>query len=255
MMPDSVSLTVRSRRRVPTTSPMSRPTASWSGRSLPPHSSKSAAAKVKWASRWPMRPATPQITILVIALASINTMDTPRARPASRRADALPHPPQKTRRPAQKPLGRWRVLGAQRPAPFARPACVILPSGCRTGPAGMPRIFISVLTGTGLRALHSTGPYALCSVVATPTMPKSGANFSAKLSASSSWPALSSSVSRWMGPGMTLDITEITPAARISALFIIGTVLSSSPERMVKSSPQSRRVLAMLSKSPVASLT
>ena len=58
-----------------------------------------------------------------------------------------------------------------------------------------------------------------------------------------------------MGPGMTLDITEITPAARISSLFIIGTVLSSSPERMVKSSPQSRRVLAMLSKSPVASLT
>ncbi len=45
--------------------------------------------------------------------------------------------------------------------------------------------------------------------------------------------------------GAMFDVTEITPLALISGEVIIAKVLSSSPERMSKSSPQSLRVSSM----------
>ena len=54
------------------------------------------------------------------------------------------------------------------------PSTDIFPSGCLQGPAGMPRMFIAVLIGKGLRNLSSTHPATDCLIAETVTMSKKG---------------------------------------------------------------------------------
>ena len=59
----------------------------------------------------------------------------------------------------------------------------------------------------------------------------------------------------WIALGAMLEATEITPFALMTGSVIMVKVLSSSPERIVKSSPQHSLVRFIFSMSPVASLT
>ncbi len=108
----------------------------------------------------------------------------------------------------------------------ATPSGVILPSGWRPGPDGMPSALIKVLIASGFRNLSCTTTSVPSGRVRrlstfTVTMPNSGERASRTAEAASRSPERIFRVISPTAAGATLDTTDMTPAALISGEVII----------------------------------